>query len=89
MSDYHTGIDSISSTGLKMLLQSSPAHFVRQYTEEKKPSTKAQRFGIAAHVYLLDLARDGDYCTDRWRPCPERQCAHEVDPRRQEYGGGI
>jgi hypothetical protein len=54
MSDYHTGIDSISSTGLKMLLQSSPAHFVRQYTEEKKPSTKAQRFGIAAHVYLLE-----------------------------------
>ena len=39
-------------------------------------------------VYLLDLARDGDYCTDRWRPRPERQCAHEVDPRRQEYGGG-
>ena len=54
MSDYHTGIETISSTGLKLLLQSSPAHFLRQYTAERSKPTKAQRFGIAAHVYILE-----------------------------------
>jgi hypothetical protein len=54
MSDYHKGIETISSTGLKMLLQQSPAHFHRAYTEERPAQTKAQTFGIAAHVYILE-----------------------------------
>jgi len=54
MSNYHAGIETISSTGLKMLLQQSPAHFHRAYTKERPTQTKAQTFGIAAHVHILE-----------------------------------
>lgn len=54
MSDYHTGIETISSTGLKMLLQGSPAHFNRAYTVERPEPTKAMIFGQAAHAYILE-----------------------------------
>jgi hypothetical protein len=54
MSEYHKGIESISSTGLKMLLQQSPMHYHRAYTEERPEPTKAQLFGIAAHVMILE-----------------------------------
>ena len=32
-------------------------------------------------VYLLSPARDGEYCTDSWRPTPEAASSHEVDHR--------
>lgn len=54
MTDYHEGIDYISSTGLKMLLQQSPAHYYHAYTNERPKPTKAQLLGIAAHVYILE-----------------------------------
>ena len=52
--DYHSGIESVSSTGLKMLLQKSPKHYLEAYTWERPEPTKAQLFGIAAHLLILE-----------------------------------
>lgn len=52
--DYHTGVDRLTSSGLKILLKKSPAHYYEEYTSTKTPPTKAMEFGIAAHALILE-----------------------------------
>ena len=52
--DYHSGVERLTSSGLKILLKKSPAHYHDEYTKRKTPPTKAMEFGIAAHALILE-----------------------------------
>ena len=52
--DYHSGIDRITSSGLKLLLKKSPAHYYEQYMGGKSEPTAAMQYGIAGHALILE-----------------------------------
>ena len=51
---YHTGIERLTSSGLKILLSKSPAHYYDEYMGRSTPPTKPMEFGIAAHALILE-----------------------------------
>lgn len=52
---YHQGIDSISSSGVKMLINKTPAHFHLRYAEgAPEPVTRPLVFGSAFHALVLE-----------------------------------
>ena len=44
--NYHSGIDRITSSGLKILLKKSPAHYYAEYMGERTPPTSAMEYGL-------------------------------------------
>ena len=52
---YHSGIDRITSSGVKEILR-SPAHYYLRYgpRAQKARPTAAMRFGTAAHMLILE-----------------------------------
>ncbi len=52
---YHQGIDSISSTGVKMIINKTPAHFYQRYAEGAPDQvTRPLVFGSAFHALVLE-----------------------------------
>ena len=54
MDNYHSGIDRITSSGLKLLLKKTPAHYYAEYMGEGSKPTAAMEYGIAAHALILE-----------------------------------
>jgi len=54
MDNYHSGIDRITSSGLKLLLKKTPAHYYAEYMGEGSQPTAAMEYGIAAHALILE-----------------------------------
>jgi len=54
MDHYHSGIDRITSSGLKLLLKKTPAHYYAEYMGEGSQPTAAMEYGIAAHALILE-----------------------------------
>ena len=52
--DYHSGIDRITSSGLKILLKKSPAHYHAEYMGGGTSPTPAMEYGIAGHALILE-----------------------------------
>tara|TARA_R110000765_G_scaffold288882_1_gene385087 strand:+ start:426 stop:1184 length:759 start_codon:yes stop_codon:yes gene_type:complete len=52
--NYHSGIDRITSSGLKILLKKSPAHYYAEYMGERTPPTSAMEYGTAGHALILE-----------------------------------
>ena len=52
--NYHSGIDRITSSGLKILLKKSPAHYFAEYMGERTPPTSAMEYGTAGHALILE-----------------------------------
>jgi hypothetical protein len=55
MGNYHSGIDRISSSGLKLLLNKSPAHFHAKYTDVvPETPTRPKVLGSVVHAVILE-----------------------------------
>ena len=54
MDNYHSGIDRLTSSGLKLLLKKTPAHYYAEYMGEGSQPTAAMEYGIAAHALILE-----------------------------------
>jgi hypothetical protein len=53
--NYHRGIDSISSSGVKLIINKTPAHFHQRYAEgAPEPVSRALVFGSAFHALVLE-----------------------------------
>lgn len=53
--NYHGGIDSISSSGVKMLVNKTPAHFHQHYAQGMQaPVSRPLVFGSAFHALVLE-----------------------------------
>ena len=52
---YHSGIDSISSSGVKMLVNKTPAHFHQRYAEGAPEAvSRPLVFGSVFHAFVLE-----------------------------------
>ena len=64
MGSYHSGIDRISSSGLKLLLNKSPAHYYAKYAEaQEEAPTRAKVLGSLVHAIILE---GEDVATERF-----------------------
>ena len=85
MGNYHTGIERITSSGLKILRHKSPAHYYAKYAEEiPEVPTRPKVLGSVTHAVILE---GEDVATARYGVAPSNPGTKGYDAWMAEQEG--